>query len=63
VDVLDAALERLVDGRESPSAALAALGPDADEILRLYERGRYYRLRPGLVPKLGARTIGVDLFD
>ena len=63
VDVLDAALERLVDGRESPSAALAALGPDADEILRLYERGRHHRLRPVLVPKLGARTIGVDLFD
>lgn len=63
VDVLDAALARLIDGRESPSAALAALGPSADEILGLYERGRYYRLRPGLVPKLGARTIGVDLFD
>lgn len=63
VDVLDGALVRLIDGRETRSAALAALGQAADEILRLYERGRFYRLRPGLVPKLGARTIGVDLFD
>jgi hypothetical protein len=63
VDVLDAALSRMVDARESATSALAALGADADEIVRLYERGRYHRLRPGLVPKLGARTIGVDLFD
>lgn len=63
VDVLDAALSRMVDARESASSALAALGADADEIVRRYERGRYHRLRPMLVPKLGDRTIGVDLFD
>jgi hypothetical protein len=64
IDVLDAALARLVDGREPAAAALDSLDGDiAGEVLRLYERGRYYRLRPRLVPKLGARTLGVDLFD
>ncbi|HSJ31165.1 MAG TPA: hypothetical protein VK933_07010 [Longimicrobiales bacterium] len=64
IEVLDAALARLVDGREPAAAALDSLDGDiAGEVLRLYERGRYYRLRPRLVPKLGARTLGVDLFD
>jgi hypothetical protein len=64
IDVLDAALMRLIEGREPLAAALSGLDPDTGhEVARLYERGRYYRLRPRLVPKLGARTIGVDLFD
>ncbi|HSK19217.1 MAG TPA: hypothetical protein VK912_08755 [Longimicrobiales bacterium] len=64
IDMLDAALARLIDGREPAEAALDSLAGDvAGEVLRLYERGRYYRLRPRLVPKLGARTLGVDLFD
>jgi hypothetical protein len=63
IDVLDAALARLIDGRESAEPALAALGSEAGEIARMYERGRFYRLRPRLVPRLGVRTLGVDLFD
>jgi hypothetical protein len=64
VVALDGALARLVDGREAPDRALAGLdGGAADQLIRLYERGRYFRLRPRLVPKLGARTAGVDLFD
>ena len=35
VGVLDAALGRMVDARESASSALAVLGADADEIVRL----------------------------
>jgi hypothetical protein len=64
LELLDAALARLVDAREPPATALDALAGDtAGEVMRLYERGRYHRLRPRLVPKLGARTLGVDLFD
>jgi hypothetical protein len=64
ITVLDAALERLVDRREPSDAALAGLdGTVAQQVLRLYERGRPFRLRARLVPKLGARTIGIDLFD
>jgi hypothetical protein len=64
MNALDAALARLVDGREAAPTALAGLAGDvADEVMRLYGRGRYHRRRPWLVPKLGARTLGVDLFD
>jgi hypothetical protein len=64
VEAVDGALGRLVDGRMS--AAEAFRGVDShigEEIARLYARGRHFRLRPRLVPKLGARTLGVDLFD
>ena len=64
LEALDAALARLVDARLPADTALHALDDEvAHELLRLYERGRYYRLRPRLVPKLSARTLGVDLFD
>lgn len=63
VDVLDAALARFVDMREPAEEALAGLGSDAAGVVALYENGRYSRLRPRLVPKLTARTFGVDLFD
>ncbi|MGH7465225.1 MAG: hypothetical protein ACREK1_08620, partial [Longimicrobiales bacterium] len=64
VEVLDAALARLVDRREPAPTALAGLdADDAGEVIRLYERGRWHRLRPRLVPRLSARTLGVDLFD
>lgn len=63
IDMLDAALVRLVDERRSPADALAEL-PDgvADAVLRAFEAGRFGRRRLGLVPKLGARTPGIDLF-
>ena len=62
--VLDAALARWVDERWHADEALAELDEGvARRIYELYERGRYWRLRPRLVPKLGARTLGVDLFD
>jgi hypothetical protein len=64
LDLLDAALARLIEAREPAATALAGLtGDSAAEVMRLYERGRYHRLRPRLVPKLSARTLGVDLFD
>jgi hypothetical protein len=61
---LDAALARMIDGREHASDALASLSaPAAQQLVTLYERGRFFRLRARLVPKLGARTLGIDLFD
>jgi hypothetical protein len=62
VAVLDAALRRLVEercGLDECGLAESA----AAELWRMYEAGRYYRLRPRVVPKLTARTLGIDLFD
>lgn len=64
MDRLDAALARLVDARMPAADAFGALDPElAREVLGLYARGRFSRLRPRLVPKLSARTLGIDLFD
>lgn len=64
VDRLDAALAMLVDRRRMPQEASAVLSGDVGgTLLALWERGRFARRRLGLVPKLGTRTIGVDLFD
>lgn len=64
VERLDAALAGMLDGRQPRQEALAGL-PDevAAAVLRSYDAGRHYRLRPRLVPKLSARTLGIDLFD
>lgn len=61
---LDAALADWIDARADRAAALAGLDPAAaTRLMELYERGRFYRLWPRLVPKLGARTLGIDLWD
>jgi hypothetical protein len=62
VEALDAALARLVDGRD-PAALDALPAAAADEVRRALAAGRASRLFPRLVPKLGARTLGVDLFE
>lgn len=50
---LDGALRAFFDERREP----------ADPALRAWlERSRFSRQQPGIVPKLGARTIGIDLF-
>lgn len=58
IERLDAALRAFVDRREP--RAWDSLPPAAR---RLLERGRASRLFPRVVPKLGARTLGVDLFE
>jgi hypothetical protein len=61
---IDAALRRLVDERRPAVDALAELpGEIAARLLDLYDRGRWFRLRPPLTPKLTVRTLGIDLFD
>lgn len=63
IDRLDAALLALFEERRPADEALAPLGPRAGERVRLaIERGRFARRRVGLVPKLSARTLGIDLF-
>ena len=61
---LDAALIALVDRRESTDHALSSLGLDsAAEVQAMLARTRAQRRWPVLVPKLGFRTIGVDLLE
>lgn len=62
IPALDHALARLLDRREAPADALLDLDPPLRDVLRRRLRaGRFWRPRLGLVPKLGPRTIGVDL--
>jgi hypothetical protein len=62
IDALDAALRGYVDSRDP--AALDALPSEAAvAVRRALSAGRASRLNPRIVPKIGARTLGVDLFD
>ncbi|HEU0013825.1 MAG TPA: hypothetical protein VFQ45_09080 [Longimicrobium sp.] len=62
VEVLDAALRRWIDQREP--AALASLPAEAAErVRRLFAAGSASRRNPRLVPKLGHRTLCVDLSE
>lgn len=62
IAALDAALRARIDGR-APDA-LRALPPGmAEAVERALHRGRSSRLFPRIVPKIGARTLGVDLFE
>ena len=64
IAALDTALGRWLDDRQDRASAFGELDRAvALRVVDMYERGRYSRLRPRLVPKLGARTIGIDLFD
>ena len=64
VGALDAALMAWIDGRAGADEVLAALPAGAAAAVRdAFEEGRLHRRRAGLVPKLGGRTVGIDLFD
>ncbi|HEX2189674.1 MAG TPA: hypothetical protein VHG51_12285 [Longimicrobiaceae bacterium] len=62
VERLDAALHGWLDRRD-PAALDALPAGAAEEARRLFARGRASRLAVRLVPKLGHRTLGVDLFE
>lgn len=62
VEALDAALRRWLDGRD-PAALEALPAGIADEVKRRFRAGRAARLAPRIVPKLGTRTLGVDLLE
>lgn len=59
---LDAALRDCFDRRD-PAALESLPGEVRGWVERLLARGRASRLFPRLVPKLGPRTLGVDLFE
>lgn len=64
IDSLDQALQALVDRRIHPDAACAGLPAGVrGTLLALWDDTRFARRFTGLVPKLGTRTLGVDLFD
>jgi hypothetical protein len=61
-ETLDAVLRLHVDGRRSWSAAAAGLpAPCAHTLKQRLDAARFRRMRIGLVPKLSARTPGIDL--
>jgi hypothetical protein len=63
IDVLDRALADWADRRVSPELAFAGLPADVRaDVLRVLERGRHTRRATPIVPKLAARTAGIDLF-
>ena len=63
IEPLDAALRRLLEERADEDEAFAALSdPARRALLERLEATRFARRRPGLIPKLGRRTLGIDLF-
>lgn len=64
VAALDAVLEQMLEGRRAPEDAVAGLGGNAaEDVLRAFAAGRFWRRRVGLVPKLGSRTLGIDVLS
>ena len=61
IDRMDAALRRLLDERRPADAAFADLPHIRDAVMTRLRKTRFRRAHNGLVPKVGARTIGIDL--
>jgi hypothetical protein len=63
IEPLDAALRRLLEERADEDAAFASLSDAARRsVLERLQATRFARRTPGLIPKLGRRTLGIDLF-
>jgi hypothetical protein len=60
IEALDAALRELLDRRSFDAAGVP--GDVAAAINAALHANRFARRRAGLIPKLSARTIGIDLF-
>lgn len=62
IDRLDAALRRYIDDRDPEG--LSSLGSEnKQEVLAALDSGRASRLWSRIVPKIGRRTLGLDLFE
>lgn len=62
IERLDGALRELIEGRDP--VGLGALEPAARAAVeQALERGRASRLFPRIVPKIGFRSLGTDLFE
>jgi hypothetical protein len=59
---LDAALRSLLDERRDADTAFGLAPQLREPVLARLRATRFRRAHLGLVPKLGARTIGIDLF-
>ena len=62
IEALDAALRRWIDARD-PAGLDALPAPAADAVRRAFAAGRASRLASHVVPKLGWRTLGLDLLE
>ena len=63
IDALDDALRAMFEARKPVQDALSHLPePARGPFLEAVRRGRFWRERAGLIPKLSTRTIGIDLF-
>jgi hypothetical protein len=62
VDALDSALRRWLDGRD-PAGLDGLPAEAAEQVKRRFRAGRAARLAPRIIPKLGTRTLGVDLLE
>jgi len=63
IEVLDEALRARFDERQPLPAVLSRLPePARQPLAQALERGRFARNRVGIVPKIGSRTAGIDLF-
>jgi hypothetical protein len=62
IERLDGALRAYLDGRDARALGKLPAGPAA-EVRAALRRGSWSRSHPRLVPKLGTRTIGIDLFE
>jgi hypothetical protein len=61
-ETLDRVLQRHYDGRREWTEAAAALDDRARDLLwQRLEAARFQRGRVGIVPKIGGRTLGIDL--
>jgi hypothetical protein len=61
-EVLDECLRKLLDERRDPDAAFAAAPQLREPVLKRLQQTRFRRARAGIIPKIGPRTIGIDLF-
>ena len=62
VRALDRALRSLLEERREPNQAFAHIPQVRDDVLEQLQNSRFRRLHIGVVPKIGARTLGIDLF-
>lgn len=59
---LDQGLRAWLEERRDAPDAFAHIPQVRDDVFRLLEQSRFQRMHLGIVPKIGARTIGIDLF-
>jgi hypothetical protein len=59
---LDQALRALFEERREAEQAFAHIAHVRDDVLQRLENNRFRLTHVGVVPKIGARTIGIDLF-